>query len=238
MWSKILIVLIGAGLLACSSHYYKSYTTERIQVNSTLEKDVEMDSLLAPYSRELALEMNKVIGEAKTDMQVGRPNSVLGQWVADVLLNFGKDSVLLTEEKAIPVIALLNTGGIRASFSKGMITVGDVYKLMPFDNQIVVLKLPVAQLPEIESYIRKSGGEPIAGCSIREGKMIISGLEESTGYFWVVTSDFLANGGDKMYFFQSAVEKRLTTTLMRDVLLRTIQREKILNVQPEERIIF
>lgn len=238
MWGKILIVLIGAGLLACSSHYYKSYATERIPVGLSVEKDPEMDSLLAPYSRELAVEMNKVIGESKTDMQVGRPNSILGQWVADVLLSFGKDSVLSSEEKMIPVIALLNTGGIRASISKGVITVGDVYKLMPFDNQIVLLKLPVTQLPEIESYIRKSGGEPIAGCTIREGKMVIAGLEEHTDYFWVVTSDFLANGGDKMYFFQSAVEKRLTTTLMRDVLLRQIQRDKIVSVQPEERIIF
>ena len=230
------LLLIGAGLSACSSYYHKSFVAQRIDVKA-VEKDPEMDSLVAPYRRELAVEMHRVIGEALVDMQVGRPNSVLGQWVADFVLQFGEDSLLVGRTDKIPVIAMLNTGGIRASLSKGPIVVGDIYKLMPFDNQLVALKLPVTQLPEIEAYLQKSGGEPIAGFTVVDGKIVIDNLNESP-YLWVITSDFLANGGDKMLFFQAATEKKLSPVLLRDLLLREVERAKTIEEVLEERIRF
>lgn len=238
MWRKLLIVFSGAGLLACSSYSYRSYNAQRIGVEKGMDRSATMDSLLAPYSRELAVEMNRVIGEAKVDMQVARPNSVLGQWVTDALLNFGRDSILKPEDLHIPVIVFLNTGGIRASLSKGPVTVGDVFRLMPFDNMLVALKLPATQIPSIEAYLRQTGGEPIAGCHVVNGKLQFNENAVQPTEFWVITSDFLANGGDKMYFFKEATDKRLSNALMRDVLMHTITKERVLDVKEEERITF
>ena len=231
------ILLIGAGLSACSSYSYKAFNAQRIDVKTPVEKDPEVDSLVAPYRRALALEMNRVIGEATEDMQVARPNSNLGQWVTDVVLQFGKDSLLVNQAEKLPVIAILNTGGIRASLSKGSLTVGDIYKLMPFDNQLIALKLPVDQINEIEAYLQKTGGEPIAGFTVVNGKIVIDNLAESR-YLWVITTDFLANGGDKMLFFQAATEKKLSPVLLRDLLLREVERTGTIEEQLEERIRF
>ncbi len=231
------ILLIGAGLSACSSYSYKAFNAQRIDVKTPVEKDPEVDSLVAPYRRALALEMNRVIGEATEDMQVARPNSNLGQWVTDVVLQFGKDSLLANQAEKLPVIAILNTGGIRASLSKGSLTVGDIYKLMPFDNQLIALKLPVDQINEIEAYLQKTGGEPIAGFTVVNGKIVIDNLAESR-YLWVITTDFLANGGDKMLFFQAATEKKLSPVLLRDLLLREVERTGTIEEQLEERIRF
>ena len=231
------ILLIGAGLSACSSYSYKAFNAQRIDVKTPVEKDPEVDSLVAPYRRALALEMNRVIGEATEDMQVARPNSNLGHWVTDVVLQFGKDSLLVNQAEKLPVIAILNTGGIRASLSKGSLTVGDIYKLMPFDNQLIALKLPVDQINEIEAYLQKTGGEPIAGFTVVNGKIVIDNLAESR-YLWVITTDFLANGGDKMLFFQAATEKKLSPVLLRDLLLREVERTGTIEEQLEERIRF
>lgn len=232
---RIIILLIGAGLSACSFYSYRSYNADRIAVNTSIEKDREIDSIVAPYREVLAKEMNRVIGSATEDLAVARPNSLLGQWAADVLLAYGKDSILKGQTE-LPVIAILNTGGLRASLSKGPVTVGDVFKVMPFDNLLVALKLPVSRLDAIEQYLKQTGGEPIAGFKVVNGKIVPQ--KASDDYFWVITSDFLANGGDKMLFFQPYEEKIMTGVLLRDLLLREVERTKILAPIVEERITF
>lgn len=235
MFGRILIVFIGAGFWACSSYNYTSYRADRVSVDGAVRQDAKIDSIVAPYRDTLALEMNRVIGKSLQDMSVARPNSILGQWTADVLLRYGRDSILKGQTD-LPVIAILNTGGLRASLPKGPITVGDVFKVMPFDNLVVALKLPASRLSEIEQYLRDTGGEPIAGFRIVNGK--IRPDNATSDYFWVITSDFLANGGDRMLFFREAEEQILTGVLLRDLLLREIGRKAVIEVTLEERITF
>jgi 2',3'-cyclic-nucleotide 2'-phosphodiesterase (5'-nucleotidase family) len=241
MHFRILLLAIVAGFTACHPATYRAYTADRIAVSGSMERDAEIDSLIAPYSSALALEMNRPIGTAENDMPIHRPSSVLGNWVADVVLQFGRDSLLKNEPVSVPVIAILNTGGIRASLSKGQLTVGDVYKVMPFDNQVVALKLPASRVEEIVAYIRQTTGEPVAGFRIVNGKVFFDGIPEGTeiAYFWVITSDFLANGGDKMMFLQQPQDKMMTSVFLRDLLLKEIETRKTVGTAPlEERITF
>ena len=41
------------------------------------------------------------------------------------------------------------------SINKGPITIGNVYELMPFDNEIVIVKLKVSQVKQMLVYIRE-----------------------------------------------------------------------------------
>ena len=43
-------------------------------------------------------------------------------------------------------VAIANGGGIRAPLSAGDLTVGDMYTILPFDNQLVTLKVTGADL--------------------------------------------------------------------------------------------
>lgn len=235
MIKNIAILLIGAGLSACSFYSYKSYNADRIPVSSSMERDTEIDSLIAPYRRELSAEMDRVIGTAAQDMIVERPNSLLGQWAADVALRYGKDSILKGQQQ-YPVFALLNTGGLRAPLSKGPLTVGGVFQVIPFDNMLVAVRLPAPRLTDIEAYMKLTGGEPISGFKIVNGKIVPE--KPIVDYFWVITSDFLANGGDKMIFLQSPEEKILTGVLLRELLMREIVRTQTLQLLLEERITF
>ena len=132
-----------------------------------------------------------------------------------------------------PVICLLNTGGLRSTFGAGKLTLADFYKLMPFDNRVVWIHLPVSKITDIEKYLTKSGGEPMANCIFQDGKLAIPSLLPSHQYIWVLSSDFLANGGDQMTFFLG-LEKQETTILLRDIFIETAknQGELMLDAQP------
>ena len=86
--------------------------------------------------------------------------------------------------------------------NKGEITKGDIYKLMPFDNELVWVKLPIEVLKDIEDYLMTKGGEPVSNANMSNSNLAINGIRKETTHFWVITSDYLMNGGDKMDFFK------------------------------------
>jgi hypothetical protein len=113
-----------------------------------------------------------------------------------------------------------------------------MYKLMPFDNEIVWVKLPVEVIPEIETYLKNSGGEPISNAKVVNGKLEINGWREGVTHFWVITSDYLMNGGDKMTFFSRKEEVNLTGKLMRDALITEAKEQGTLYTDSTVRITF
>jgi hypothetical protein len=103
-----------------------------------------------------------------------------------------------------------------------------MYRIMPFDNEVVWLELPATSLAEIESYLRKTTGEPIANAFVKNGKLLVNGWTDTTTSFWVITSDYLANGGDKMTFFSKSRAVNRTGKLLRDVLIEeAIQQQSL-----------
>ncbi|AEA44724.1 5'-nucleotidase C-terminal domain-containing protein [Fluviicola taffensis] len=227
-----LFFLIGAGLTACSYHLQINGSQQNI--DGTANTSVEMDSMVAPYRREMLKEFGVVIGSTTTNLVTGRPNSSLGFWICDKLIQQAKDSSIFKNE---PVVAFINIGGLRADLPAGNITVGDIYKVMPFDNRVVYLKLSLDRLPEMETYLKEKGGEPIGGFKLLNGKLIFpDNHAKEANYFWVVTSDFLANGGDNMFFFNNPLERIETTILFRDLIIEAVKKEQKITFSGEERI--
>lgn len=228
------ILIFGAGLLACSSVNTLSVEPKTVKLDDSYKSNAGIDSLITPYKDSLSVEMNVVIAKAETDFIVARPGSNLGNWVADAIFVNQTKNVRLS----MPTFCLLNTGGIRSTLNKGDITLGDMYKLMPFDNEIVWVKLPISVLPEIEAYLTRSSGEPIAGAKMVKGKLEIGNMRSETTHFWVITSDYLLNGGDKMTFFQKKEEVNLTGKLMRDAMITEAKEQVVLVEDTTVRISF
>jgi 2',3'-cyclic-nucleotide 2'-phosphodiesterase (5'-nucleotidase family) len=218
------VILSGAGLLACSSYHITKVNSAIQSLDSHVHIDQTVDQLISPYRDTLQNEMGNVVATSPLDMVVGRPSSVLGNWVADALFVNQTKAVRLRQ----PVMCVLNTGGIRSTINKGDITLGDMYRIMPFDNEVVWLELPATSLAEIESYLRKTTGEPIANAFVKNGKLLVNGWSDTTTSFWVITSDYLANGGDKMTFFSKSRAVNRTGKLLRDVLIEeAIQQQSL-----------
>ena len=212
---KLIFIFAGAGLWACSSHLVVNTNVSKEPVSKTIAADSSLIAFISPYKDSLDKRMNEVLAIAEVDFIVQRPVSNLMNWVANALFINQTKTVRLSQ----PVVCLLNTGGIRSSIGKGNVTLGDIYKVMPFDNTVVWVELPISVLPEIEAYLNKSGGEPMANLSLIEGKLSITSSPENPTHFWVITSDYLMNGGDKMNFFSKRTNINETGKLLRDVLI-------------------
>jgi len=66
----------------------------------------------------------------------------------------------------------------------------------------------------------------------------INNWREGVTHFWVITSDYLMNGGDKMAFFSKREEVNLTGRLMRDALITEAKEQGTLYVDTISRITF
>ena len=215
MFKYLFVFLCGAGLLACSSVNTISVEAKTTTVTDEYAVSSKIDSMIQPYQEVLESEMNEIIAHAEKDFTSGRPNGSLNNWVTDLVLASQTRTVRLSK----PIMVLLNFGGLRNSINKGDVTIGDIYKVMPFDNEIVWVELPISELKEIESYLIKSGGEPISGATLENGKLTLNSRNESEESFIVITSDYLMNGGDKMDFFQKRISENYTGILLRDAMI-------------------
>ena len=222
---KFIFILAGAGLWACSSHLVVNTNVSKAPVSKTIAADSSLNAFISPYKDSLDKRMNEVLAKAEVDFIVQRPASNLMNWVANALFVNQTKNVRLTQ----PVVCLLNTGGIRSSIGKGNVTLGDIYKVMPFDNIVVWVELPISVLPEIEAYLNKTGGEPMANLSMIEGKLSIPSSPENSSHFWVITSDYLLNGGDKMTFFTKRTNVNETGKLLRDILIEEARNQGTLS---------
>lgn len=225
-------LIIGAGLMACSSLSVQRHNYELIPVEGAPNGQTSLEDKIKPYRDSVEWEMNKVIAYADTSFIPERPNGNLNNWAADALLTNQTKNVRITA----PVMCLLNTGGLRTTINKGDVTIGDLYKVSPFDNLAVWVRMPVDILPEIAEYLLKTGGEPIAGAKLKDGKLSVDGITGNTKEIIIITSDYLVNGGDKMYFFQKAIEVIHTGKRIRDCLIIEAKEQGTLISNPEKRI--
>ncbi len=212
-------ICFGASLMACSSHFVLNSNT--ISVTEDKKNSSQIDSIVKPYRDTMNVAMQQYVAFADTSFIVQRPSSNMMNWVADAIFIQQTQNVRL----ALPIICLLNTGGIRSSIGKGIITVGDFYKVMPFDNTVVWVEMPIESLDEMGEYIKKTGGEPISNCFVEGGKVKLNSVPEGSKTFIVITSDYLANGNDKMEFFKKGKIFNETGKLLRDVLIDHARQE-------------
>ena len=231
MLKFVYIFIIGAGLLACSSVRNIYVEPESVPVTAEYEKSNALDSMIQPYRTELNAEMLEVIAKAEQDFERGRPNGVLNNWSTDALLMLYRSRFYRDE----PVMSILNVGGLRNPISEGDVLLSDIFKLMPFDNEVVFVKLPIAVKKEMEDYLLMKNGEPIGGAVLKDGELTIDQLDDED-YFWVITSDYLLGGGDKMYFFKKNIEVKYANQLLRDAFIEAAKAQGTLIFNDDIRI--
>jgi 2',3'-cyclic-nucleotide 2'-phosphodiesterase (5'-nucleotidase family) len=227
---SILIVLLFA-VTSCGTLELCGTESNLVAVTNEYEEANSIDSLIFPYRDSLEAEMKEVIATSEEDMVKGRPNAVLNNWAADAVQSTFANKI------DGPVFTLLNVGGLRNPISKGEITVGDIFKLMPFDNMVVCVEMPIETLSEIERYLVTSGGEPISGITVDKGEIVFNGEGGHSSSYWVLTSDYLMNGGDKMSFFEKRISVVETNELLRDTFMQVANEQGALAYPDDIRII-
>lgn len=198
------------------------------EMNKTeLQYDSATDKILKPYKDSLDKLMNVIVGHSEMAMPKERdkPETLLGNFVADICLLKIK-SIEYNSSASAGIISLFNNGGLRSSLPKGDITRGNIFELMPFDNELVVLTISGKKMWELIRYVSMSSGQPMAGMKLgihpdkTPATVFIGGQAfDSTKTYQVITSDYLANGGDKMDFFKNPLKIQTTGILIRNAIL-------------------
>lgn len=202
-----------------------------VEINNSSASDSLVSSMIQPYKTELDKKMLDTLNFAEVDLLKGRPESTLGNFVADLSFEIGTAVYQPEDGKAID-FCLLNEGGLRVAIAKGPITLGTTYEVMPFRNELVVITMSYEKTMELFDYLALSGGEPISKASmvIKDGMakdILINGqAPDSTRNYKVLTSDYLARGGDKMYFFTEAIQSETIGVLLRDAIIEYIIAEE------------
>jgi len=220
---KIFILLI---LSSCSNDYsITSSKHEVIEVKYSVDSNII--KIISPYKNKLDKEMNEVICYTKNDLIKGQPESTLGNFICDL-------SLKKTNGEAN--ICVFNNGGLRDMISKGNITTRDIYKVMPFENELVILELNNSEYYNLLQYITERGGEPFGGTEIIEKKDTIISDLNNKDKIRVLTSDYLANGGNNMSFFINKKQKKLGIKL-RDAIIEHCKNIDSLDVKFDNRYI-
>lgn len=229
---SILSLLIG-----CGTQKIADYEEGNTTVNEEITDDQAIDSIITPYKDSMEQEMNAVIGTAEVSLTKGNPESPLGNFSAEAAylrgFELGKGTRALGPNIMKRSFALLNTGGLRAPINKGEITLGNLYELMPFDNTLVLLKISADKAREMCRYLYECNGQPVFNASFTltsEGEKMSIGGEP---YHFdqdivVITSDYLASGGDKMDFFKDPLLKLDSGEFLRDVFIDFVKKNKTL----------
>jgi 2',3'-cyclic-nucleotide 2'-phosphodiesterase (5'-nucleotidase family) len=200
---------------------------EVIPIAATIPEDAEVQRVIAPLAAEIKATFGLPLVQAPQGLFRGRrgEENLLGYWVSDVMRQAAQAVI------GSPVrFAITNAGGLRANLRPGLLKVGDIFEMMPFENELVVIELTGAEVIEVvkEGIVRR-GGEPCSGV-----KAVVAGTPEAPTYtlVWedgspidrasivkVATSDYLYGGGDSIPTLKQGRKPFTTGLTLRQMLL-------------------
>lgn len=216
---------------------------ENISINANLPEDPEFVKVIAPYKKELESKMNTKISYTSVDLTKQGDNSNLGNLLADFTLQGAEEWAKKNGKYSVDA-AVINVGGIRSMIGKGDILTRHIYEVMPFENEIVIVKMSGKQLQGLyDYYIATQKNNPVAGLHIETNagkpvKFQIGGKPVVPNQiYYIATSDYLSTGGDQMDFFKSG-EIISTGIKMRDLFLEKFAAVPQIQVPSDIRLIF
>ena len=201
-----------------------SVEAQRMDISKNIKDlpvDKEMEETLGKYEKELSPILDVKVADLSEDLPHNRDAGVspMGATVTE------------TMRKIVDAdIAINNGGGVRAPLKKGVITVGDMYTILPFDNTIVTMDMKGSDIikvlehgiaPKDFGWGQHAGlkfwynpdAEP--GNRITSVRLLDGSKLDPNKYYKLATNDFMAAGGDG-YDFSAAKNIKDTNKVLRE----------------------
>ena len=203
---RILFIGILLFITSCSSNYnYDNLDYYAIDIIGP--EDSTLTDIINIYKDSIDLKLDNVIGLSKglytkDDYSNTKFNSSLGNLIADIIYKQA-DSVFYKSFGNNIDFVLQNHGGIRSSLLEGEIKLTDAYKILPFENEIVVLEISKEVFDEMVLFLsNEKFPHPISGFNIMDDKALIDREKSLNDKFYLATNDYLLSGGDNMFFLE------------------------------------
>jgi 2',3'-cyclic-nucleotide 2'-phosphodiesterase (5'-nucleotidase family) len=232
-----------------SCHEQKNYLTKiegkKISITEKQAQVPEIENYIKPYREHIDKELSEILAYAPETLDKnGTWQTNIGNLLSDITLQKGNIVFSKRENKTID-ICLLNHGGIRSILPKGNVTMKTAYQIMPFENSLYVMGLKGAQIQEMVTYIiAEKKPHPLSGMTFTIDKndqpknILIQGKPiETDKIYYVGTSDYLSNGGDKMDFFKKNTASYDMNYKLRNILIDYFKDVDTIKVNKNPRII-
>jgi 2',3'-cyclic-nucleotide 2'-phosphodiesterase (5'-nucleotidase family) len=224
---------------ACSSQ--KEVVSDPVPV-LTLEQHAAVEdpviaSMLDQYRSRYNDVMGEKIAEVARPISFGKPESPLGNLVADALR-----SRAARETRSFINLALIGESSFRLNLEEGVLTKGDIMEFMPYDNSLVLLKLRGDSVYSLSQEIAGRGGVPVSGLRFRlEGNtardvLVNSGIIDPEQHYWLATSSWIAGGGEDFKALREPVERVELQLSIRDLYIEYFSNQRTIAPETDGRI--
>ncbi|TGE22257.1 hypothetical protein E5K00_18595 [Hymenobacter aquaticus] len=219
VWS---LVLVTSLTFSCQRGGYQAKPqlapTTAQPVTKSLPDNPQAAATIEPYRQRVNQQMSEVLGVAPVAILKNSGESPLANFVGDIQV--ARASQALGQ----PIdLGVMTNGGLRASLPAGPLTLGSVFELMPFENELVVLDAPGPVMQELLNYAAriKMALSNVTYTVSPDGKPtnVLIGARpfDPSRTYTIAISDYLAGGGDQMVFFK-ALKPRGTGVLLRNAI--------------------
>mgnify|MGYP002626676064 CR=1 FL=1 len=241
---KSLLLCICMLPLAAGGQKYKvrAIASERMEVTAALDSTphARAMAIVEPYKHSVDSVMMPPLGLSRTSMAPGRPESLLGNWAADVMVETSTATGLDRAD-----FGVMNVGGLRNNMPEGIVRKGDVMLISPFQNYAVVLEMKGSDVEALFQDIAAVHGEAVSA-SVRleisqDGKLINATIDgkpiDKNRTYRVATIDYLMEGNDKLYSLKKHTKVHEMHLLARDAMAEYIIKNKVIDSRIEGRIV-
>ena len=191
---------------------------EPVSIDGTVTEDAETVARIAEMAIPLEEIRTKVVASSAAVIEGDRSvcrvmECEMGNLVADAMLDRVANQGV--------VIAIANSGGVRASIDAGDVTMGEVYTVLPFQNTLstfeasgemlmAALENGVSQYEEVAGRFPQVAGmtftvDPAAEVGARVSDVMIGGAAiDLAATYGVVSNNYVRGGGDGYKMFRDA----------------------------------
>jgi 2',3'-cyclic-nucleotide 2'-phosphodiesterase (5'-nucleotidase family) len=159
------ILLIFSGCFTTKS-VKQNAATFTISNNTAVYDSVPDDSLtialIKPYKATMEAQMSEYIATIDSPFSNAFFVGNLGRLAADYMLLSA--NAISIKEFGVPChFAISNNGGFRTGFYPGPVTMQQLFEVMPFENELVLVQLPGIYVDSLFQYIAQLQGTPASG---------------------------------------------------------------------------
>lgn len=226
-----LILLISMTTLLCPAQSkVVSYELKKVNGNCTTYNNPQLQKELDKSKKKLEKQTGVVIGYCPEEMVSEMPQSPLSNFLTDILVEIGNEYCQKKHKEAVD-FSLLNFGGIRSSLKAGNITIGDIFEIAPFENNLVIVDLKGSEVRKIFRRFKVKKCEPYSQqVNIQYAgdyfyKALINGQEiDNNKTYRMITLDFILTGGDDILKDVELGNVDNTGIVVRDAYIKHIKK--------------
>ncbi len=217
---------------------------------------VEVEKTIAPWLAKVQVEADQPVATIpKTCAHRALDGTALGEQIARAMLMHSAEAA--PAPKGVPVVAVVNTGGIRAPVQPGVMRFADLFAVTPFENQIAVCATTRAGL---KRALSNAAARPAARAAFPFGiagaKVVFAAIAPDGGLdllnidldgdrakrsdddpVWLTIPDFLLWGGDGFLDGVTCTSQATSTRRLREAWRELIGREQACDGVPKNVVV-